>query len=792
MPIGIVEELFIATDPTTGLNEVWYRNSNVTQSLVIRSLLNANPESVNWGTWKSEFVVRTGTLATAQQYYTFNLIRVGLTSGADGIGPTAVAHLKRTETPYTSTLPLLMLSARVTVRRDNNYHINSSATYTLPGGIPTYQDGSSSAVQGNREAIGTGSRSVSLLNLIVLGATISSYGLDAVGDLILAVRGTIPDVTINDVPRVSTSPGPASGSLTECASITTTTNDTVTLTSAFKNDTHLWVINHTRLLILMRTTKATPHYESESFDTPAATITGIGAWVIDAPPPLGASGCDSHAQTLASSGTPGSTFSQIMRKRSGTTVLKNDAPWVHFSFIDTPLEHDFQPTDSDAAGGAEFVTPYGAAFSWFANGTLRTSPYTDAANVWRYTVSGVWLLSLYRPMKVVCWIRRTKGSDREDGLFVWSEATERFTAIYAFTAATAASDALATLTGNFRDIIWELDRSSDAAYLQDLETNHQVGMGTNLTTLRDHYFKMLDFRFLYRAAGDQPTTPGYFVSAWNVGGDPVELNMANPAAVSALTPYASLAALPSGVAAPVIARLFRRDVILKDDWDDITSGVISVADDGVGTDVGGPGDPVTRAIILCNPSTAPAAFIARFPGRSDGAEGTPAPLDITASQRVTENTFTSALSSQRYEDEPVVAFVVSAATSVNLLLAQELQSSGLDAFRCIIQPGLQPNPGADTHRAESVELMLRRGPGQSHPGTAIMSVAPVTSNILDNQGGTVGTQKDVPGLGDATSPIKAPIGQLVTGRFLSFNLRGTNVNSVLRYLGSFVRGRRTT
>jgi hypothetical protein len=73
-----------------------------------------------------------------------------------------------------------------------------------------------------------------------------------------------------------------------------------------------------------------------------------------------------------------------------------------------------------------------------------------------------------------------------------------------------------------------------------------------------------------------------------------------------------------------------------------------------------------------------------------------------------------------------------------------------------------------------------------------MSVAPVTSNILDNQGGTVGTDKEFPGLGDATAPVKAPIGQLVTGRFLAFQLKGTNVNSVLRYLGSLIRGRRTT
>ena len=145
-----------------------------------------------------------------------------------------------------------------------------------------------------------------------------------------------------------------------------------------------------------------------------------------------------------------------------------------------------------------------------------------------------------------------------------------------------------------------------------------------------------------------------------------------------------------------------------------------------------------------------------------------------------------------YQDEPVVAFVVSAATSVNLLLPQELQSTGLDAFRCVVQTGLQPAPGTDTHRPESIELLLRRGSGSGQPGTQIMTLAPVTSNVLDTAGGTVGTAKDVPGLANAVLPVKAPVGQLVTGRFLGFKLVGTNVNSALRYLGSLIRGHRTT
>ena len=266
MPIGIVEELFIATDPTTGLKEVWYRNSNVTRSLVIRSLLSANPESVNWGTWKNQFVVRTGTTLPTQQYAVFNLVRVGLSSGADGIGPTAVAHLVRIETPAAPVL-------------DNIYLLQLQASYdsgTAEGrrwqlhGVSTFLGGVSSAsfigspVTPTARTLATGNVNLTLKTLLLNvspsgGLTFSGtsvlYGLDAYGDLIFTIVTTIGSFTFTGTQTkltYVTGPGP---SLCGWAGSTTTASAGAVITL---DQAHLFVVNTTRALIVFQTSRPSP------------------------------------------------------------------------------------------------------------------------------------------------------------------------------------------------------------------------------------------------------------------------------------------------------------------------------------------------------------------------------------------------------------------------------------------------------------------------------------------------------------------------------------------------------
>ena len=196
---------------------------------------------------------------------------------------------------------------------------------------------------------------------------------------------------------------------------------------------------------------------------------------------------------------------------------------------------------------------------------------------------------------------------------------------------------------------------------------------------------------------------------------------------------------------------------------------------------------VQRAVVLCHADQGPACFIARFPGAID------AQIDVTASEVVSENVFTTEAAADQYIEDPVLVFKAVGSSPV-LMLAQEVQSTGADVFACVAQPGLQAAPGTDTSRLSNIEILIRRGVG-IHPGTKTLTVTPVTSFILDTQGGTDGTAVDIPGDLNAAStsaqwPIKAVVNATAMGRFLSFRLSGDNINSVFKYLGAILRGHR--
>ena len=198
------------------------------------------------------------------------------------------------------------------------------------------------------------------------------------------------------------------------------------------------------------------------------------------------------------------------------------------------------------------------------------------------------------------------------------------------------------------------------------------------------------------------------------------------------------------------------------------------------------GTVIDRAIVLCHAgSDHPAAFIATYASA----------FDPGVSARISENRATTT----NYEDEAAVATVEA---SPIIYVAQELQSTGTDTFTTLVQPGLQSArgpipkgslagaPRGDTHRLESAEVFLRRGAGV-HPGTATINLSPISSSVLDVQAGTIGSAVAIPGLND-TAPVKAITGLSATGRFFGFKMTGANANSVIRYLGAFLRGRRTT
>lgn len=218
-------------------------------------------------------------------------------------------------------------------------------------------------------------------------------------------------------------------------------------------------------------------------------------------------------------------------------------------------------------------------------------------------------------------------------------------------------------------------------------------------------------------------------------------------------------------------------------WIDLVWNDEIISEGGGGGGTGTGAFDCNRAVILCHPDTPqhpPACFLAKFPG------GGGRPLKITGSGRISESVFTT--EPNRYEDEPVIVYTFEGVTK--LMLPQELQSTGDDTFMTMMRTGLQPSPGVDTHRLEAFEVFLRRGVGV-HPGTKEIFLAPVTSNVLDEVG-TPGTGIAIPGLDATSQPVKVPVGIFRSARFIGLQLFGTNVDSVFRYLGAILRGRRLT
>ena len=196
---------------------------------------------------------------------------------------------------------------------------------------------------------------------------------------------------------------------------------------------------------------------------------------------------------------------------------------------------------------------------------------------------------------------------------------------------------------------------------------------------------------------------------------------------------------------------------------------------------------VQRAVVLCFAAgkQEPAAFIARFPGETGEV------MDVHASEVISETVFTTEANADQYLEDPAIILEVGVSVP-GLYLARELQSTGADVFSCVAQPGLQAAPGADTHRFSAAEILVRRGAG-THPGTATITITPVTSNVLDTQGGTDGTAVALPGdLNAASTVVKSIVGVVATGRFLSFRATCGNINAAFRYLGAILRGHRVS
>ena len=132
-----------------------------------------------------------------------------------------------------------------------------------------------------------------------------------------------------------------------------------------------------------------------------------------------------------------------------------------------------------------------------------------------------------------------------------------------------------------------------------------------------------------------------------------------------------------------------------------------------------------------------------------------------------------------YEDAKVLVFTSTAGAQKSYTL--EGTSDAGTAFDVMWRSGLTPTPKLQTHRIEGVEPFMTRA-----ATFGVIQVAPVTSNILDTVGGSVGAMVDV----DLTRVKVFSLTSLdARGRFLGLKFSGSS-SDLPAYQGAAIYGRR--
>ena len=552
MPDGIVEELFIAPPIEGGNPEVWFRNWSVCANLGLRlaGTLAEDPESVAWGQTKDKFVVRTGTTAATQKYYLFHIPRTSSIFGA-GVIPTIIHD--RTVTPYTSTLTLLDWSATVSNTQGLPAGHPQGAGYVnrlytradLPTATPVLSLGGGPFRQQVVDA-GTITGTVTLAD-ILSNADAPTYGLDDSGALVLLVVGPIGTLTGTGTKSTYVATG-------ACQTLALGQTDiAVTLTAPKRSaESHLWIV---RLAaggietVLFRSTPLNVSTSQTNFATGTITVsTDDRVLETPRPPPLN----DICGSTVGGS----SPFDASLTIDLGTFEVGFSA--LDDSFWDSSLpfitEEDYTPTSADTGlGTATFTTRvgffFGTDWEYKRTGTTRTWTLDDP---WDYIVQAAYPLQLTAPINVLAVISRETASSTQTGLFLKTDVGWK--TIRDFTENPAGFVTLKVLTANERHALWYVEATTSTVYLTDLRNNRTRAVGTNLTQIRNYYFRLIagDLASPMDVLWQGAEPAGQFLDGWETDGTPTLTDTGEGFPLSPLDDYARLVALPNGVAAPVL------------------------------------------------------------------------------------------------------------------------------------------------------------------------------------------------------------------------------------------------
>lgn len=549
MPDGIVEELFIAAVPATGVVEVWFRNWSVTANLGLRASgdLDEDPESVTWGQTKDRFVVRTGTTTATQKYYIFRIPRSAVIFG-EGVIPSTT--LERTVTPYTSGLSLGTVVVDLSETTGLRVSVNGATTITVAligactvTGVDTTLTG---LLDGPRTVRTLSTTGTITLSTVLSAASEVRYGLDDSGALVLLVVGDVPSFTADGTQSVYTITTPCPGAVSQADSV-------VSLTASPRTgERHLWVVRIPGIsggTVLFTTVEGpltlTNFLAGGAAEQERDAVTYAGAAAC-----FGTAGCSN----LIGGGGPVLDTLAITKGEQNTSgySVRRDSLWD----ADIPFIVDNQYVTSSSAATNTGTSSHSApthypATRWDWNLTWTTTTYTQDIP-WTYRILGAYPIQLTTPLNFLLVVRRNRGSTREYGLFLRADVSWK--TIRAFTAEPAGFNAFNVMTANERHAIWYIDADADTLYLTSLRNNVSKLIGTNLARMQSYRFRLIqgDIDDPADVLWKGEEAAGQFIDGWETNGNPTLVDTGAGFPLTWLDPWGRLADLPAGITPPVI------------------------------------------------------------------------------------------------------------------------------------------------------------------------------------------------------------------------------------------------
>lgn len=573
-----IEELFLFTDPATGVKDVWFRNYSVVANLKIRSAMGADPESVAWGPDGTKFVVRAGPagVPSSMKYHVFGLNRKADTA----LQPKKIpkATLLRTESPAQSALVLYQASVTLSTKTQSltvvtltNAHLSLSTDGTF---CITNIDGLSVpfSVTTGTEDHGSAVQAITLGTIMASGSPVVRYGLNAAGDLILLVVGTPVAQDIAGGVRDTVTMPAELWPFTHCdhPPVTSTTVPTTLTLFPRSGERHLWVVNHTAGTVLYRSTASAPVLNLTSFGAGNAVLAANHVIITPAAlcSPVTIDGC---GYALPPGGNPpGTIFFDVNYgvHDNGFKVLQDTLWDPAVPFLS---EFNYSPTFADTADRVPLLVVAGPNDGSAEYDRVGTQRQWTLDNPFTYAILDVFLVSADTPVKflVVVQRQRVNGTARANGLFLLDASGSMFKQLQPFIAEAPNFFDLTVFSTDAAHALWAL-RFNDGVnflpsqiFISDLATGASAQVGTTFATFQSENFRALAPDLLYDTKETDRNKPaGFFVHFFDKKTRAITLSETAkdfPTPEPALKKLGTLAKLPATITPPVAANLFGQD-----------------------------------------------------------------------------------------------------------------------------------------------------------------------------------------------------------------------------------------